>query len=50
MSANAEARGAKKLFEEGEITADELDDAERDAKYEADRDEYEYESEETEEW
>ena len=50
MSANAEARWARKLFAEGKISTGELDDAERDARYEADRDEYEYEREETEQW
>lgn len=45
MSANAEARWAQKAYEAGEITADELDDAERDARYEADRDAWEYECE-----
>lgn len=50
MSANAEARWALKLYKEGKITAEELDDAERDARYEADRDAWEYEREETEQW
>lgn len=45
MSANAEARWARRLYKEGKISAAELDDAERDAKFEADWDEWEYEQE-----
>lgn len=43
MSAFVTARLAKKAYERGEITADELDEIERDAEYEAKADANEWE-------